>query len=63
MLNYNGDDHNLTKWPNKVDLSIRMRSFFDYYLLDKPMPKWMSEGIPAIEKGKVNKYETIGVKK
>ena len=59
MLNYNGDDHNLTKWPNKVDLSIRMRSFFDYYLLDKPMPKWMSEGIPAIEKGKVNKYETI----
>jgi dipeptidyl aminopeptidase/acylaminoacyl peptidase len=59
MLNYNGDDHNLTKWPNKVDLSIRMRSFFDYYLLDKPMPKWMSEGIPAIEKGKVNKYEVI----
>jgi len=59
MLNYNGDDHNLTKWPNKVDLSIRMRSFFDYYLLDKPMPKWMNEGIPAIEKGKVNKYEVI----
>ncbi len=59
MLNYNGDDHNLTKWPNKVDLSIRMRSFFDYYLLDKPMPLWMNEGIDAIEKGKVNKYETI----
>lgn len=59
MLNYNGDDHNLTKWPNKVDLSIRMRSFFDYYLLDQPMPIWMSEGIPAIEKGKVNKYEKL----
>lgn len=59
MLNYNGDDHNLLKWPNKVDLSIRMRSFFDYYLLDKPMPRWMSEGISAQEKGKVNKYETV----
>lgn len=59
MLTYNGDDHNLRKWPNKMDLSIRMRGFFDYYLLDKPMPKWMNEGISAQEKGKVNKYETI----
>jgi hypothetical protein len=23
------------------------------------MPRWMSEGIPAIEKGKIHKYETI----
>ena len=42
---------------NKIDLSIRMRQFFDYYLLNKSMPTWMSEGLPAIEKGKMLKYE------
>lgn len=57
LLNYNDDDHNLTKLPNKIDLSIRMRQFFDYYLLSKPMPIWMKEGIPAIDKGEKFGYE------
>lgn len=51
MLNYNGDKHNLMQDANRVDLSIRMRQFFDYYLQDKPAPKWLIEGVPAIEKG------------
>ncbi len=51
MLNYNGDQHNLMKNANREDLSIRMRQFFDYYLLGAPMPKWMSEGVKAIDKG------------
>ena len=57
MLNYNGDDHNLTKLANKIDLSIRMRQFFDHYLLEKPIPIWMSVGLPAIDKGKKLNYE------
>jgi len=57
MLNYNGDDHNLTKLANKIDLSIRMRQFFDHYLLNKPAPLWLTEGLPAIEKGKTLKYD------
>lgn len=56
LLNYNGDDHNLMKIPNRIDLSIRMRQFFDHYLLDKPAPIWLSEGIPALQKGKVTGY-------
>lgn len=51
MLNYNGDQHNLMQNANRVDLSIRMRQFFDYYLLNEPAPKWLVEGIPAIDKG------------
>jgi len=51
LLNYNGDEHNLIMLANKKDLSIRMRQFFDYYLLGMPMPMWMSEGVPAIDKG------------
>lgn len=59
LLNYNGDDHNLMKPANRMDLSIRMRQFFDYYLLNKPQPLWLKEGIPAIQKGKNYKYELI----
>ena len=52
MLNYNGDQHNLMQDANRRDLSIRMRQFFDYYLLDQPMPLWMKNGVKAIDKGK-----------
>ncbi|MDG2463947.1 MAG: prolyl oligopeptidase family serine peptidase [Crocinitomicaceae bacterium] len=52
MLNYNDDNHNLMKNANRIDLSIRMRQFFDYYLLDAKAPKWLIEGVPAIDKGK-----------
>lgn len=51
LLNYNGDQHNLMKTANRKDLSIRMRQFFDYYLLDAEIPTWMDEGVPATNKG------------
>ncbi len=57
MLSYNNDDHNLMKWPNRVDLSIRMMQFFNHYLKGAPMPAWMSKGLPATRKGKYNAYE------
>lgn len=50
MLNYNDEAHNLTRWPNRVDLSHRMYDFFDHYLKGKPAPQWMKEGVPAIKK-------------
>ncbi len=56
LLCYNGDEHNLTRRPNRQDLSIRMSEFFDHYLKDAPMPKWMDEGVPAVKKGKVLGY-------
>jgi dipeptidyl aminopeptidase/acylaminoacyl peptidase len=59
LLNYNGDDHNLLRNANRIDLSIRMRQFFDYYLLDAPMPSWLQEGIPAVDKGKKFHLETV----
>lgn len=60
MLNYNGDEHNLMINANRVDLSIRMRQFFDHYLQGKPAPEWLIKGVPAIKKGKnygLNNYE------
>jgi hypothetical protein len=35
-----------------MDLSWRMRQFFDFYLLNQPAPQWLIEGIPAIDKGR-----------
>lgn len=57
MLNYNDDDHNLTKLPYKMDLSIRMRQFFDHYLQGKPAPLWLKNGMPATKKGVALGYE------
>jgi hypothetical protein len=34
-----------------MDLSVRMYQFFDYYLKDKPAPRWLKDGIPFHEKG------------
>ncbi len=56
LVNYNGDEHNLMKWSNRVDLSIRMKQFFDHYLKGEPMPEWMKDGVPAVKKGLINGY-------
>ncbi len=51
LLNYNEADHWPLKVRDKTDFQIRLSQFFDHYLKGKPMPKWMKEGIPAVEKG------------
>jgi len=56
LLNYNGDAHNLKKRANKMDLSIRMRSFFDYYLQNTEPENWMISGRSAIIKEKENSH-------
>lgn len=57
LLQYNGEDHNLRERKNRKDLSIRLSQFFDHYLKDAPAPLWMTDGIPAVEKGRTLKYE------
>ncbi|WP_200977339.1 prolyl oligopeptidase family serine peptidase [Echinicola sp. 20G] len=57
LLVYNGEDHNLRQRKNRKDLSIRLSQFFDHYLKGEPAPLWMTEGIPAVEKGKTLKYD------
>ncbi len=59
LLNYNDADHWPTKIRDKHDFQIRLAQFFDHYLKDAPMPKWMKEGIPAINKGIDMGYELV----
>ncbi|HMR83811.1 MAG TPA: prolyl oligopeptidase family serine peptidase, partial [Niabella sp.] len=47
MLQYDNEGH-LTFDPDaQRDLTIRQKQFFDFYLMDKPAPKWMLDGVPA----------------
>jgi len=57
LLQYNDEDHNLVQRRNRKDLSMRLSQFFDHYLKGAPAPLWMTEGLPAVEKGKTLKYE------
>ena len=49
LLNYTVEPH----WPmhmaNRIDFQRRMFQFFNHYLKNQKMPKWMSEGVPAVE--------------
>lgn len=51
LLQYNGEDHNLKERRNKKDLAIRLAQFFDYYLKGAAPAKWITEGVPAVNKG------------
>lgn len=57
LLVYNDESHNLSKMKNRQDLSIRMMQFFDHYLKEEPAPVWMTQGVPAIMKGKDLQYD------
>ncbi|MEM6336992.1 MAG: hypothetical protein AAF752_10520, partial [Bacteroidota bacterium] len=50
LINYTGEPHWPTTFPNKRDWAIRMQEFFDHYLMDAPAPSWMTEGVPALKK-------------
>jgi dipeptidyl aminopeptidase/acylaminoacyl peptidase len=49
LLEYPGENHGLAKMPNQEDYMIRMKEFFDHYLMDKPAPDWLENGIPLLK--------------
>jgi len=49
LLEYKGENHGLAKPENQKDYTVRMREFFDHYLMDKPAPKWMEDGVPLLK--------------
>ena len=49
MLQYVGENHGLAKPANQKDYTVRMKEFFDHYLMGKPAPSWMEEGIPFLK--------------
>jgi len=50
LLAYPGEGHGLRGLANRKDLTVRYFQFFDHYLKDAPAPKWMTEGVPYLDK-------------
>ncbi len=52
LLDYNNEAHNLVERKNRKDIQIREQQFFDYLLKGEKPAKWISEGVPAVMKGR-----------
>lgn len=52
LINYNGEPHGVVQRKNRKDLAIRFEQFFGHFLKGEKPAKWLSEGVPAIKKGK-----------
>ncbi|MCA1651566.1 MAG: S9 family peptidase [Acidobacteria bacterium] len=44
MLEYVGENHGLRKPSNQRDYTVRMKEYFDHYLMGAPAPDWMTKG-------------------
>ncbi len=51
FFNYNGERHGLSNRDNMMHWTVHQDEFFDHYLLGKPKPSWMENGVPFLERG------------
>jgi acetyl esterase/lipase len=49
MLEYPGENHGLAKPANQQDYTVRMKEFFDHYLMGKTAPDWWTKGVSRLE--------------
>jgi hypothetical protein len=45
FLQYHGEPHWPMKLPNRIDYAMKMKEFYDTYLLHKPAPDWIEKGV------------------
>ncbi|MEO1214231.1 MAG: prolyl oligopeptidase family serine peptidase [Bacteroidota bacterium] len=46
FLSYKGEGHGLRQEGNRLDIQLRLKEYFDHYLKDKEIQKWMIEDLP-----------------
>lgn len=49
LLEYVGENHGLARPVNQKDYAVRQAEWFDHYLMGKPAPDWMVNGIPRLQ--------------
>lgn len=49
LLNYTGEPHWPVKMSNRFDFQTRLMQFFNHFLKGEPMPKWMKDGVKAVD--------------
>ena len=50
MLVYEGENHNLAQEENQIDYANRAFEWHEHYLLGKEAPKWITDGLPFLER-------------
>ncbi|HEU4990027.1 MAG TPA: prolyl oligopeptidase family serine peptidase, partial [Gemmatimonadaceae bacterium] len=50
LLAYQGAGHHVSTLADRQDLTVRFFQFFDHYLQGAPAPKWMTNGVPFLQK-------------
>ncbi|MCP4726053.1 MAG: prolyl oligopeptidase family serine peptidase, partial [bacterium] len=50
MLVYEGENHGLAKKENQIDYATRTNEWFRHYLLGEEPAKWITDGVPYLEK-------------
>jgi dipeptidyl aminopeptidase/acylaminoacyl peptidase len=58
MLVYADENHGLAKKENQIDYQKRQREWFDHFLLGKPAPDWIKEGVSYQDKMKAVEKES-----
>ena len=59
LLAYTGEGHGLRGLANRKDLTVRYFQFFDHYLKGAPAPKWLTDGVPYLQKNLAHDVSTI----
>ncbi len=49
MLEYVGENNGLRKPSNHRDYTVRMKEYFDHYLMGAPAPDWMTKGVSRLQ--------------
>ncbi|GAB2631486.1 S9 family peptidase [Belliella aquatica] len=49
MVQYQGENHGLSKLENRKDYSVRMMEFFDHHLKEKDAPDWIASGVDKLK--------------
>ncbi|HEX5071418.1 MAG TPA: prolyl oligopeptidase family serine peptidase, partial [Vicinamibacterales bacterium] len=52
LLAYPGEGHGLSGLANRKDLTVRYFEFFNHYLKGAPAPKWLTDGVAFLDKGR-----------
>jgi acetyl esterase/lipase len=48
LLEYPGENHGLARLPNQKDYAIRMKEYFDHFLMGAPAPDWWQNGVERL---------------
>ena len=57
FLSYPDEEHHLTQKNNRIDFQIRMMQYFDHHLKGTQPARWMTEGVPHLERDYANPRE------